>query len=85
MDIDPGETDAVLRQYAEEHGFGWRFATASKPLLAALARAYGATILYPPAEPMLLVDAVGELFRAPSGYKSATAVQQLVEVARRAK
>ena len=85
LDINPSETGPELRAYADEHAFGWRFALDPRELLDALAQVYGARILYSPSEPVLLVDAAGELFLAPSGPKDATAIRQLVEVARRAK
>ena len=85
LDINSSETGPELRAYADEHAFGWRLALAPPGLLDALAQVYGARILYSPTEPMVLVDAAGELFLAPSGPKDATAVGQLVDVARRAK
>jgi len=85
LDINPGETGPQLRDYADQHAFGWRFALAPPEVMDALAQVYGSRILYSPTEPMVLVDAAGELFLAPSGPKDATAVGQLVDVARRAK
>lgn len=85
LDINPSETGPQLRGYADQHAFGWRFALAPAEVMAALERVYGSRILYSPTEPMVLVDAAGELFLAPSGPKDATAIRQLVDVARRAK
>lgn len=85
LDINPSETGPELRAYADEHAFGWHFALAPPGLLDALAQVYGSRILYSPTEPMVLVDAAGELFLAPYGPKDAKALRQLVEVARRAK
>lgn len=85
LDINPAESAADLRSYADGHGFGWRFALGPPPLLDALGRLYGSRILYSPTEPMFLVDAAGELFLAPYGAKDAQALTQLVDVARRAK
>ena len=85
LDINPSETGPDLRGYADQHAFSWRFALAPPAVMDALAQVYGSRIIYSPSEPMILVDAAGELFLAPSGPKDATAVGQLVDVARRAK
>jgi cytochrome oxidase Cu insertion factor (SCO1/SenC/PrrC family) len=80
--VDPNEDAAVLRRYAERHGFPWRFAVAPPDMLRALERSFGTRFLHPPSEPMFLVDTRGEPFIAPYGSKDANTIRQLVSVAR---
>lgn len=82
LDIDPNESADLLRRYAAEQGFDWRFALAPREVLSAMQRQFGARFLHAPSEPMFLVDARGGLFGAPGGLKDAKTIQQLVDVSR---
>lgn len=82
LGIDSNESADLLRRYAGEQGFDWRFAVAPREVLAAMQRQFGARFLHAPNEPMFLVDARGGLFGAPGGLKDAKTIQQLVDVSR---
>lgn len=56
LDIDPSESAAQLKSFADRHGFTWRFAVAPREMLSALQQAYGTQFLTPTAEPMFFVS-----------------------------
>jgi len=69
IDGDPNENAELLRRYADDLGFTWRFAVAPRELMGALSRSYGDSVLYPPSDPMFVVSARGVPHRLPSGVK----------------
>lgn len=79
IDGDPNEDAALLKRYAEQHGFTWRFAVASRELMSSLAQTFGNEYLSPPSDPMFVVSAKGIAHRLPSGYKDAAALKAAVE------
>jgi thiol-disulfide isomerase/thioredoxin len=79
IDIDPREPLATLRDYVDRNGFGWQFLVASPAFLRELADTFGATILSPPATPIVVIDAAGHATLTEIGIKRAS---RLVELAR---
>jgi hypothetical protein len=75
LDTDVNENEELLRRYAEQNGFRWRFALASRELLRDLADQFGTQFLTQPSEPMFLVDRRGDAHLLPFGRKSADALR----------
>jgi hypothetical protein len=81
IDVDLTEDAARLRRYADQEGWAWRHAMASREMLEALDRAYGARFLTPPADPTLLINTKGEV-TAHFGFKDERTLRDLVQRAR---
>jgi len=79
IDGDPNENADMLRRYADDLGFDWRFAVAPREMRSALATAFGNDVLYPPSDPMFVVSAQGELIRLPRGYKDEDDLREAVQ------
>ena len=75
LDIDTNEDAALLRRYAEQNSFGWRFAVAPRDAVRQLGEAFGTQFLAPPSEPMFVVDRAGTPHLLPFGRKSAEALR----------
>jgi hypothetical protein len=82
IDGDPNENADLLRRYADQLGFDWRFAVASREVMSALAGEYGSQFLYPPSEPMFAVSARGTPILLEFGHKDAADLRAAVERAR---
>lgn len=78
VDIDPREPAATLRAYVDQNHFGWQFLVATPAFLRELSEAFGATVLSPPATPIVVVDVNGRATLTELGIKSAS---RLVELA----
>ncbi len=79
IDGDPSEDARLLRRYADDLGFRWRFAVAPRELMADLARAYGNDVLYPPSDPMFVVSARGVAYRLPAGTKDEDVLRSAIQ------
>jgi thiol-disulfide isomerase/thioredoxin len=79
VDIDPREPATTLRDYVDRNGFGWQFVLATPAFLRELSETFGATILSPPATPIVVIDMTGHATFAEVGIKRAS---RLVELAR---
>lgn len=79
IDGDPNENAQLLRRYADELGFTWRFAVAPRELMAALARDFGNDVLYPPSDPMFVVSSDGVMRRLPPGSKDEDVLRDAVQ------
>jgi thiol-disulfide isomerase/thioredoxin len=80
LDVDMGEDDALLRNYAEKLGYDWSFAVAPLLVARALGNLYSAQYLNPPVSPMLIIDREGNVLGLPfGGVKSAEALAQVLE------
>jgi thiol-disulfide isomerase/thioredoxin len=55
LNTDPNEDAAKVREYAEENGFGWRFAVAPTDLTDALVAEFGSTVVNAPSTPVIVV------------------------------
>lgn len=79
IDGDVNEDAALLRRYAAQLGFNWRFAVASRELMSSLAQTLGNEYLNPPSDPMFVVSARGVAHRVPSGRRAAADLRALAE------
>lgn len=75
LDTDVNESADLLRRYADENGFPWRFALVSREVLRQLSDTFGTQFLVQPSEPMFLVDPRGSAHLLPFGRKSADALR----------
>lgn len=83
IDGDPNENADLLRRYADQLGFDWRFAVAPREVMTALAGEYGSQFLYPPSEPMFAVSAeTGAPIQLGFGHKDGADLRAAVERAR---
>jgi thiol-disulfide isomerase/thioredoxin len=69
-DLDP----SALAQYADQNGFEWRFAVASRELVQALAATFGTTIVNPPSTPHFILRADGSYTELSTGIHSSDAI-----------
>ena len=79
LDIDSNEDEAVLKAYAEKHGFDWVYAVSPAEVAREIGNLYGAQFLNPPSTPILIVDRHGEVHPLPFGIKSAEDLKQAIE------
>jgi cytochrome oxidase Cu insertion factor (SCO1/SenC/PrrC family) len=71
IDSDPNEDATLLRKYADQLGFSWRFAVAPREVIASVAQELGTGFLTQPNEPMFVVSAkTGQAHALPFGHKS---------------
>jgi cytochrome oxidase Cu insertion factor (SCO1/SenC/PrrC family) len=71
LGVDPGEKAAELARYADDEGFGWTFAVATKDVLRELAKEFGDQVLSPPSTPFILVGADGTVIEQHFGARGA--------------
>jgi hypothetical protein len=71
LDVDPAERAEDLAVYQDLHGFGFRYAIASRDVARALAADFGDQVLSPPATPIIVVAADGGVTLTHFGPKSA--------------
>lgn len=70
IDSDPNEDATLLRRYADQYGFTWRFAVASREVMSSIAQTLGTGFLSQPNEPMFVVSAkTGGAHALPFGHK----------------
>ena len=55
LNTDPNEDAGTVRAYAEDNGFGWRFAVAPTDLTDALVSEFGSTVVNAPSTPVIVV------------------------------
>lgn len=55
LDVDPNETEAMVRQHAASNGFDWIYAVAPPELTRALMREFGTAIVAAPSAPVVLI------------------------------
>lgn len=79
LDVDPNETAADLRAYADQNDFDWRYAVASPDVLRALESDFGPLVLSPPSTPLIVIGKDGTITRTLDGHKS---VETLLSLAR---
>ena len=79
LDSDPSEDAQLLRRYADDLGFSWRFAVAPPELMAALAQTFGNDVLYPPSNPMFVVSPTGVRRRLPAGTKDDKVLREAIQ------
>ncbi len=79
LDGDPNESAQQLRRYADDLGFRWRFAIASREVMASLAQSFGNGVLYPPSDPMFVVTPKGAVHQLPGGHKDEQTLREAVQ------
>lgn len=79
LGIDTSENAAMLKRYAEQNGFDWRFALPPRDMVRQLGDAFGTQFLTPPAKPMFIIDRSGRPHGLPFGTKSAEALRGYVQ------
>jgi cytochrome oxidase Cu insertion factor (SCO1/SenC/PrrC family) len=71
LGVDPGEKAGELARYADDEGFGWTFAVATKDVLRELAKEFGDQVLSPPSTPFILVGPDGVVIEQHFGARGA--------------
>jgi hypothetical protein len=79
LDVDVNEDEASLKEYTEEFGFEWHFATAPLEVARALGNLYTAQYLNPPLSPMMIIDRDGNVHHLEYGLKKAETLKEKVE------
>ncbi|GAC1328206.1 MAG: hypothetical protein NVSMB17_03360 [Candidatus Dormibacteria bacterium] len=78
LDVEPNEDGAILRRYADQNQFPWRFAVAPRQLSQALRESFGNQFLNPPSEPMVIIDQKGVAHLVPYGHRDVARLRQLL-------
>jgi cytochrome oxidase Cu insertion factor (SCO1/SenC/PrrC family) len=60
LEVDPGETEAGLAAYADQHDYRWHFVVGSTEVLRSLAEVFGDQVLSPPSTPEVIVSPDGD-------------------------
>ena len=76
LDIDPNETNDILKIHTDKNGFDWVYAVASPEVARDIGQLYGGQFLNPPATPMLIIDRHGQAHPLPFGHKTAQSLQE---------
>ena len=71
LGVDPDEKAGELARYADDEGFGWTFAVATKDISRALAAEFGDQVLSPPSTPFILVGPDGAVIEQHFGSRGA--------------
>lgn len=79
LDVDPNETDAMVKEYAARNNFDWTYAVAPATVARQIGQLYGDQFLNPSAVPMLIIDRKGQEHRLPFGIKSADSLAQALQ------
>ncbi len=77
LDVDANEQAEALAAYAEEEGFDWTYAVASKDVARSLAAEFGDQVLSPPSTPLILVGTDGTVIETHFGIRDAAALEAL--------
>lgn len=67
LDVDPNESEDILKAHTDQNGFEWNFAVAPRELTRALGNLYSAQYLNPPVTPMMIIDRQGQVYGLPFG------------------
>ena len=76
LDIDPNETNDILKAYTDKNSFDWVYAVAPPEVAGEIGQLYSAQFLNPPATPMLIIDQHGQAHPLPFGHKTAQSLQE---------
>jgi cytochrome oxidase Cu insertion factor (SCO1/SenC/PrrC family) len=80
LDVDPNETEEILKGYTEQYGFDWKYAVSPHEVNRALGNLYSAQYLNPPVSPLLIIDQQGRAYGLPFGtVKKATNLKPTIE------
>lgn len=78
LDVDARERPEDLAAYTRREGFDWRFAIASTEVSRSLAATFGDQVLSPPATPLIVLSAAGEVVDRHFGGKNAAELVALL-------
>ena len=79
LGVDMNEDAALLKSYADQNGFDWKYAVATPEVARQISTLYGAQFLNPTPTPMMVVDRQGNVFLQDFGIKSADTLQKALE------
>jgi cytochrome oxidase Cu insertion factor (SCO1/SenC/PrrC family) len=80
LDVDPNETEDILKAYTDQNGFDWNYAVSPHEVKHALGNLYSAQYLNPPVSPLLIIDQQGQVYGLPfGGVKKATNLKPTIE------
>lgn len=74
ISVEMNISSAHLKDYAERHGFPWRFAVASEEFLAAVVAQYDSRAIVPPSTPHFIRSSSGSLGPLRLGQHSASEI-----------
>ena len=78
LDIDPNESQDILKSHVDRYGFNWLYAVVPPEVSREIGDLYGRQYLNPPAAPMLIIDRQGEAHLLPFGVKGFPQLQEAV-------
>jgi cytochrome oxidase Cu insertion factor (SCO1/SenC/PrrC family) len=78
LGTDLYEDAAVLKKYAQDNGFDWRYAVAPLEAMRDIGNLYGALFMDPTLSPTLIVDRQGEIYKMNFGYKKAEDIKEAI-------
>jgi cytochrome oxidase Cu insertion factor (SCO1/SenC/PrrC family) len=76
--VDPNERAEDLADYANDHGFAWRFVVAEPDFVRSLADEFGAQVLSPPSTPLIVVAQDGSVVHQSFGVHGAADLVELL-------
>jgi len=79
LGVDINENAALLKSYADQNGFDWKYAVATPEVARQISTLYGAQFLNPTPTPMMVIDRRGNVFLQDFGIKSADMLQKALE------
>ena len=80
LDVDPNETEEILKGYTDQNGFDWNYAVSPHEVNRALGNLYSAQYLNPPVSPLLIIDQQGRVYGLPFGtVKKASNLKPTIE------
>lgn len=80
LDVDPNETEDILKAYTDQNGFDWNYAVSPHEVNRALGNLYSAQYLNPPVSPLLIIDQQGRVYGLPFGtVKKASNLKPTIE------
>ncbi len=79
LGVDLNENAALLKSYADQNGFDWKYAVATPEVARQISTLYGAQFLNPTPTPMMVIDRRGNVFLQDFGIKSADMLQKALE------
>lgn len=71
IDIDTNESESIIEQHMDRHGFDWIYVLASSELNYQLQSGLGTAILSPPMSPIVIIDKGQGIHLLGRGHKSA--------------
>lgn len=79
LDVNAGDSQDDLKQYAQNYGFDWVFGTDSSDLAREISASYGQQFTDPSSAPILVIDRQGKVTLLPLGFKSADDLKNAIQ------